>query len=61
MPTDIVVIVGDMRLEGDPSDTPTAQALADALPLWARRPDGEMKSTFRCRWWRNWTTPPGWR
>ena len=33
MPTDIVVIAGDMRLEGYLSDTPTGQALADALPL----------------------------
>ncbi len=33
MPTDIVVIAGDMRLEGYLEDTPTGKALAGALPL----------------------------
>jgi hypothetical protein len=33
MPTEIVVIAGDIRLEGYLGDSPTAQALAAALPL----------------------------
>ena len=33
MPTEIVVIVNDLRLEGFLSDTPAAQALAAALPI----------------------------
>jgi hypothetical protein len=33
MPTDIVIIAGDLRVEGQLTDTPTAQALAAALPF----------------------------
>ena len=33
MPTEIVIIAGDLRLEGYLSDTPTGRALAQALPL----------------------------
>ncbi len=33
MPTDIVVIAGNIRLEGHLRDTPTGQALAEALPI----------------------------
>ena len=33
MPTDIVIITENIRLEGYLSDTPTGQALADALPI----------------------------
>jgi hypothetical protein len=33
MPTDIVIITENIRLEGYLSDTPTGQALADALPF----------------------------
>jgi hypothetical protein len=33
MPTDIVILAENLRLEGYLTDTPTAQALADALPL----------------------------
>jgi hypothetical protein len=33
MPTEIVIIAGDQRLEGSLTDTPTARALAAALPL----------------------------
>jgi len=33
MPTDIVIIAADLRLEGYLTDTPTAQALAAALPI----------------------------
>jgi hypothetical protein len=33
MPTDIVIIAGDLRLEGYLSDTLTGRALAEALPL----------------------------
>ncbi len=33
MPTDIVIIAGDLRVEGQLTDTPTAQALAAALPI----------------------------
>lgn len=36
MPTEIVVIVEDLRLHGFLGDSPTAQALAAALPLTAR-------------------------
>ena len=36
MPTEIVVLADGMRLEGYLSDTPTAQALADALPIEGR-------------------------
>ena len=35
MPTDIVISAGDQRLEGFLTDTPTAQALAAALPITA--------------------------
>lgn len=33
MPTEILVLVNDLRLEGFLNDTPTAQALAEALPI----------------------------
>jgi hypothetical protein len=33
MPTEIVIIANDLRLEGSLTDTPTARALAAALPL----------------------------
>jgi uncharacterized protein len=33
MPTDIVIIAGDLRLEGYLSDSPTGRALAEALPI----------------------------
>jgi hypothetical protein len=33
MPTDIVIITENIRLEGHLKDTPTGQALADALPI----------------------------
>ena len=36
MPTEIVIIAGDMRLNGYLDDSPTAQALADALPIDGR-------------------------
>jgi hypothetical protein len=36
MPTDIVIVVGDMRLNGYLGDSPTAQALAGALPIEGR-------------------------
>lgn len=35
MPTDIVILAENLRLEGYLSDTPTAEALAAALPLEA--------------------------
>ncbi len=33
MPTDIVIIAGDQRLNGFLDDSPSARALADALPI----------------------------
>ncbi|MBM4300561.1 MAG: hypothetical protein FJ121_03380 [Deltaproteobacteria bacterium] len=36
MPTEIVVVVENMRLNGYLGDSPTAQALADALPIEGR-------------------------
>ncbi len=36
MPTDIVIVAGNMRLEGYLTDTPTARALADALPFYGQ-------------------------
>ena len=33
MPTDIVIFTENIRLEGKLNDTPTAQALAEALPI----------------------------
>ena len=33
MPTDIVILAENLRLEGYLTDTPTARALADALPF----------------------------
>ncbi len=36
MPTEIVIVAGDMRLNGFLGDSPTAQALADALPITGR-------------------------
>ena len=36
MPTEIVIIAGDTRLNGYLDDSPTAQALADALPITGR-------------------------
>ena len=36
MPTEIVIVVDDMRLNGYLDDSPTAQALADALPIDGR-------------------------
>jgi hypothetical protein len=33
MPTDIVILTENIRLEGKLNDTPTAQALAAALPI----------------------------
>jgi uncharacterized protein len=33
MPTDIVILAENIRLEGKLNDTPTAQALAAALPI----------------------------
>ncbi len=38
MPTDIVVMAGNIRLAGQLSDTPTARALAEALPIEGRGP-----------------------
>jgi hypothetical protein len=35
MPTDIVILAENMRLEGYLTDTPTAKALAEALPFEA--------------------------
>ncbi len=35
MPTDIVILAENLRLEGYLTDTPTAKALADALPFEA--------------------------
>ena len=35
MPTDIVILAENLRLEGYLTDTPTARALADALPFEA--------------------------
>ena len=36
MPTGIVIIAGDTRLHGYLNDSPTAQTLADALPVEGR-------------------------
>lgn len=36
MPTEIVILVDNMRLNGYLGDSPTAQALADALPIEGR-------------------------
>lgn len=36
MPTDIVILAGDLRLEGHLIDTPTARALAQTLPFEGR-------------------------
>jgi uncharacterized protein len=36
MPTEITIIAGDIRLNAFLADSPTAQALADALPLTGR-------------------------
>ena len=36
MPTEIVVVIDDLRLNGYLGDSPTAQALADALPIEGR-------------------------
>ena len=36
MPTEIVILVDNMRLNGYLGDSPTAQALADALPIDGR-------------------------
>jgi hypothetical protein len=36
MPTEVVIIVDDMRLNGFLDDSPTARALADALPIEGR-------------------------
>jgi hypothetical protein len=36
MPMEIVVVAGDLRLNGFLNDSPTARALADALPLDGR-------------------------
>lgn len=36
MPTDIVILAGDLSLEGHLTDTPTARALAQALPFEAK-------------------------
>jgi uncharacterized protein len=36
MPTEIVIVVDDMRLNGYLEGSPTAQALADALPIHGR-------------------------
>ena len=33
MPTDIVILAENIRLEGQLSDTPTGRALAEALPI----------------------------
>jgi hypothetical protein len=33
MPTEIIILAGDIRLEGYLSDSPTGQALAAALPI----------------------------
>jgi hypothetical protein len=33
MPADIVILAGGLRLEAELSDTPTARALAEALPI----------------------------
>ena len=36
MPTEIVIVIDHMRLSGYLGDSPTAQALADALPMEPR-------------------------
>ena len=36
MPTEIMITAGDQRLNGFLEDTPTAEALADALPIEGR-------------------------
>jgi hypothetical protein len=36
MPTEIIITAGDQRLNGYLEDTPTAEALADALPIEGR-------------------------
>ena len=36
MPTEIVIVIEDMRLSGFLGDSPTAQALAEALPIEGR-------------------------
>jgi hypothetical protein len=36
MPTDITIIAGDLRLNAFLADSPTARALADALPITGR-------------------------
>ena len=36
MPTEIMITAGDQRLNGYLEDTPTAEALADALPIEGR-------------------------
>jgi hypothetical protein len=36
MPTEIMITAGDQRLNGYLEDTPTAKALADALPIEGR-------------------------
>src|SRR5271157_3949803 len=33
MPTEIIIAVNDLKLEGRLNDSPTAQALAEALPI----------------------------
>ena len=33
MPTDIIIIAGELRIEGYLNDTPTGLALAEALPI----------------------------
>ena len=36
MPTEIVIVINDLRLNGYLDDSPTAQALAEALPIEGR-------------------------
>jgi len=55
MPTEIVVVVDDMRLNGYLGDTPTGQALADALPIEAQAQLWGEEIYFPCPgWWRTW-------
>jgi hypothetical protein len=61
MPTEIVVLVDEMRLNGALNDSPTAQALADALPIDGRAQLWGRRFTSPCpRWWRTWTIPRRW-
>jgi hypothetical protein len=50
-----------MRLNGYLDDSPTAQALADALPIEGRARLWGDEIYFLCpRWWRTWMRAPRW-